>query len=67
MVEIFLERENKTINKEIKMSITLKSLLKELNISINSVILTVNGEIALEDSKINNGDKVQILSVVSGG
>ncbi len=67
MVEIYLERENKTITKNLEKKIQLKELLNELNISLSSVILVKNNEIALEDEIISNEDKIKILSVVSGG
>lgn len=66
-MEIYLEKENKTIQKKIESPIELKELLKELNISIESVILVKNNEITLEDENVCNEDKIKILSVVSGG
>lgn len=66
-MEIFLEKENKTITHKLKEKITLIQLLNELNISTNSVILVKNNKIALEDSEIENTDSLKILSVVSGG
>lgn len=67
MVEIYLEKENKTIEKKLEKSTKLKDLLKELDISVESVILVKNNEITLEDEEVNNKDKIKILSVVSGG
>lgn len=67
MAEIYLERENRIINLELKKSKRLKDILDDLNITISSVILTKNGEITLEDDEILDSDKVKILSVVSGG
>lgn len=67
MVEIYLERENKTINHNLKKDTKLKDLLKELNISISSIILVKNNEITLEDDFVKEDDKIKILSVVSGG
>jgi sulfur carrier protein ThiS len=67
MTEIYLEKENKTIQKELEKPIKLRKLLKELNISIESVILTKNDEITLEDEDVCNTDKIKILTVVSGG
>lgn len=66
-MEIYLEKENKTITKELTSTIKLNELLKELKISIESVILVKNNEITLEDETVNNEDKIKILSVVSGG
>ena len=66
-MEIFLERENKTINIEIKNKKSLIEILKQLNISNDSVILVKNNNICLEDEIVSNKDKIKILSVVSGG
>ena len=67
MVEIYLERENKTINVEIKNKKKIKELLNEMNISISSVIISKNDNVTLEEDFIENEDKIKVLSVVSGG
>jgi sulfur carrier protein ThiS len=66
-MEIYLEKENKTIQKELKTPVELKKLLRELNISIESIILIKNNEITLEDEDVCDTDKIKILTVVSGG
>ena len=45
----------------------IKDVLKEMNIKLSSVILVKNGEICLEDEVVCDDDRVEILSVVSGG
>ena len=55
-MEIYLEKENKTIQKELENPIELKKLLKELNISIESVILVKNDEMIQIKLKCNNDD-----------
>ena len=45
----------------------LKELLKELDTSVESVIVQKNGSICLEDATVNDTDELRILSVVSGG
>ncbi len=66
-MEVFIEKDNKTINYKIENSKSLKEILNELKISLESVILVKNDEICLEDSVVKNGDKIKLLSVVSGG
>jgi len=66
-MEVFLEKENKNFTIKIKEKRTLKSILKELNISIDSIILIKNNEITLEDEFVEDCDNIKILSVVSGG
>lgn len=66
-MEIYFERENKTKKIILKKSISLKELLKQLDINLDSIILVKNDEICLEDEIITNKDKIKLLSVVSGG
>lgn len=66
-MEIFIEKDNKTINLEIKELKSLKNILKELNISVESVILVKNDEVCLDEELVSNEDKIKLLSVVSGG
>lgn len=66
-MEIFIERENKTVNLEIDGEQTIKRILKKLNLSTESVIIIKNNDISLEDELVSNTDKLKLLSVVSGG
>ena len=66
-MEIFIEKENKTIDYEVSEKIELKEVLKKLNISLDSIILVKNNEVCLEDELVSDSDKIKILSVVSGG
>ncbi len=66
-MEIYFEKENKTKKIVLKTPITLKELLKKLNVNLDSVILVKNDEICLEDEIVTNKDKIKLLSVVSGG
>ncbi|BAI80085.1 conserved hypothetical protein [Deferribacter desulfuricans SSM1] len=45
----------------------VKQLFKELNLKENSVIVVRNDELLTEDDILNDGDKIKIISVVSGG
>ena len=66
-MEIYFERENKTKKITLKEPITLKELLNQLNLNLDSIILVKNDEICLEDEIVTNKDKIKLLSVVSGG
>ncbi len=66
-MEIFVERDNKTIEHKLEKETPLNSILKELKISSESVILVKNDEICLEDELVCDSDKVKLLSVISGG
>lgn len=66
-MEIFLEKENKSINVEVKGSKTILEILKELGINTDSVIIVKNDEVCLEDESVTDADKLKFLSVISGG
>ncbi|HLD15909.1 MAG TPA: MoaD/ThiS family protein [Candidatus Nanoarchaeia archaeon] len=66
-ISVFLERENKKQRMEIKKGDTISSLMKKLKINPVSYISTVNDEVVTEEHVLKDRDKVEILSVVSGG
>ncbi len=66
-MDIFVEKENKTITVKLETSKTLIEILKDLDISTSSVILVKNNEVCLEDELVCDSDKIKLLSVVSGG
>lgn len=63
-MKVFMEKTDKTINIEAG---TVKDLLTKLKLNSTTVIVTRNNEIILESEKLNNDDKIKILSVISGG
>ncbi len=66
-MEVFIERDSKTIEIKLENEILVKKLLEDLNVSLESVIIVKNGSICLEEETLSDKDKVKILSVVSGG
>ena len=66
-MEVYIEKENATRQIKLKENKKIKEIVKELGISINSVILVKNDSICLEDEIVSDKDKIKILSVVSGG
>lgn len=67
VVTVLVERNNKKYSFDEKEFKTAKDILKELNESINAVIITINNEVVLEEYELEDGDDMKILSVVSGG
>lgn len=65
-MEIYIERINQKIYKNIT-RVSVKELLKELNINLEEVLVTKNDELVDEDEILENNDKVKIISVISGG
>lgn len=64
MVKVFIERGNKT--KNINAS-NIKSLLENLKINPETVLIVKNNELTTTNSKLNPKDKIKLLSVISGG
>lgn len=64
-MKIFIEKEQKT--KEIEFYGTVRELLAELDINLETVLITRNNEIITENENVENSDDIKIISVVSGG
>tara|TARA_Y100000310_G_scaffold315493_1_gene366106 strand:- start:2225 stop:2422 length:198 start_codon:yes stop_codon:yes gene_type:complete len=63
-IKVYNERENKFIEMEAN---SIQEIVKQLNINLEEVIITKNNELTTENTKLNNGDEIKFLSVISGG
>jgi len=59
--------ENKKQERELENEIKIKDLLDELDVFPETTIVKQNGEIAEDDSQINDGDEIHVLQIVYGG
>ena len=66
-LKVFIERENKSTEVELAEKANLKDLLDKLEINPVTVVISKNGEIVSELATVNEKDKIELLSVVSGG
>jgi sulfur carrier protein ThiS len=66
-IYVFIEKENKHKTIEIKTGAKAIELLKKLNINLTTVLLVRNKEVIIDQTILKNKDKVEILSVISGG
>ncbi len=66
-LKVFYDRENKDEAVELDKGITVKDLLKKMNINPVTVNESKNGSIITEDEKLNEKDDIKIISVISGG
>ena len=64
MIKVYNERTNE--NHEVEAT-TIKEVAKKLEINLNEFLITINNEIAIEDSELKDKDEVKFLSVISGG
>lgn len=46
---------------------TIKDLLKELEVSAQTMVSKQNGELVIEDTVINDGDEIQLVQIIYGG
>jgi len=52
---------------KIKKDGTIVGLLEELGINRETVVVSKNGEIAIEEEALKKGDEIEIIKIVSGG
>ena len=46
---------------------TINDLLRELGLSSQTVVAKQNGELAIEESVINDGDEIKLIQIIYGG
>ena len=66
-MEIYIEKNSKKICLNIKDKTSMRDILNRIRVTPSSCIIVRNGKIILEDSEISQKDKIELLSVVSGG
>lgn len=53
--------------RELNENYTIQNLLDELELSAQTVVAKQNGELAIEESVINDGDEIQLVQIIYGG
>ena len=66
-MEVYIEKTSKRVNLDVENGTLAKDILTKLKISPSSCIIVKNGKVILESSKVSKKDKIELLSVVSGG
>ena len=46
---------------------SINDLLKELELSAQTIVSKQNGELVIEDTIIENGDEIQLVQIIYGG
>ena len=46
---------------------TIDDLLKDLDLSAQTIVAKQNGELTLEESVINDGDEIKLVQIIYGG
>ena len=63
-----LKYKDKSEQKEIPNSnYTIKDLIIEMGLSTQTVVSKQNGELAIEDTVIEDGDEIQLIQIIYGG
>ncbi len=60
----FKDIDEKRVLKE---NFTINDLLTELGLSAQTIVAKQNGELAIEDSIIEDGDEIQLVQIIYGG
>ena len=66
-INVFFDRENKEKTIELDINSSVKDLLTKMNVNPVTVIVSRDDNIITEDEKVNDSDKIRLISVISGG
>ena len=66
-INVFFDRENKEKTIELDINSSVKDLLAKMNVNPVTVIVSRDDSIITEDEKVNDSDKIRLISVISGG
>ena len=66
-ISVFFDRENKEKTVKVDGNASVKDLLNKMNVNPVTVIVSRDNNIITEDEKLNNNDKIRLISVISGG
>ena len=66
-ISVFFDRENMEKTIEIGKNSSVKDLLANMKINPVTVIVSRDNNIITEDEKVNDNDKIRLISVISGG
>ena len=64
-MEVFIEKEGET--RTVSFDGTVKALLDMLGVPTETVLIVKDGQLITEDDSVEDKDKVDLLSVISGG
>lgn len=62
-----LKIKDKVEEREISDELTIKDLLDELDLSSETMVSKKNGEIVIEEEKIEDGDEIEFIQIIYGG
>ena len=66
-MKITITRQGKTETLTLPEGSQVKSLLRQLTVNPETVLVARNREIVLESQKLEDGDQIEFIRVISGG
>ena len=66
-IDVFFDKENKEKIIELDVNSSVKDLLAKMDVNPVTVIVSRDDNIITEDEKVNDSDKIKLISVISGG
>lgn len=67
MIEVKIVGRGVEREVEWRRGMLVKDVLREVGFNTESAIAKVNGRVAIEDEPVKDGDRVEVIPVVSGG
>ncbi len=64
---MFYDKENREKTIELGADSSVKDLLEKIKVNLVTVIVSRDNNILTEDEKLNDKDKIRLISVISGG
>jgi sulfur carrier protein len=62
-----LKIKDKVEERELDGELTIKDLLDNLELSSETMVTKKNGEIVIEEEKIEDGDEIEFIQIIYGG
>ncbi|MBQ2654801.1 MAG: MoaD/ThiS family protein [Methanobrevibacter sp.] len=53
--------------RDLKDNYTIQNLLDDMDLSAQTIVAKQNGELAIEESVIEDGDEIQLVQIIYGG
>ena len=53
--------------RELKDNYTIQNLLDDMELSAQTIVAKQNGELAIEETVIEDGDEIQLVQIIYGG
>jgi len=66
-INVYYDREKEEKDVELDENSSIKDLLTKMKINPVTVIVSKGDDIILENEKLNDKDKIKLISVISGG